>query len=261
MFLIDSHCHLHDKKIEDIDACVKRAIDKGVKGMICIACHTDDFDAVQKICDTYPFIASSVGIHPNDASSHLKEHSIDMLQEMIKNALSYKNVVGIGESGLDYYYDHASPKDQRLLFEMQLQLCSDHRYPIIIHTRDAKEGALDIIKNFPNVQGVFHCFSEDVEFAKKALDLGYYLSFSGIVTFAKATTVQEAAIYCPLDRFLVETDSPYLAPVPYRGKTNEPAYVYEVAKKIADLKKIPFEDVINHTHSNTKRLFERLITL
>jgi TatD DNase family protein len=252
---VDTHCHLNYPEFSDLDAVLQRAADQGVKGFVTINCRLDEIPAIQKIANHHPSIFASVGIHPNDISNHLKELSFDEIQSILEKALTHSKVVGIGETGLDYYYENSKKDDQKKSFEMHIDFAIRHDIPVIIHTRSAQEDTLDILSNFPNVKGIFHCFSENKYFLKRALDIGFYVSFSGIVTFQKSTDIQESVIYCPMDRLLIETDSPYLAPVPHRGKKNEPAFVYHVAQKISDLKNMSLDNIGHHTTHNAQKVF------
>ncbi len=252
---IDTHCHLNYPEFSDLDGVLQRAADHNVKGFVTINCRLDDIPAVQAIANHHPSIFASVGIHPNDVSNHLKELSFHDIASTLKKALNHPKVVGLGETGLDYYYENSTKDDQQKSFEMHIDLAVCHDLPVIIHTRSAQEDTLAILSNFPTVKGIFHCFSENKDFLKKVLDMGLYASFSGIVTFSKSADIQEAAIYCPMDRLLIETDSPYLTPAPYRGKKNEPAFVYHVAQKIAELKTMPLDEVGQHTTHNAQKIF------
>jgi TatD DNase family protein len=195
-----------------------------------------------------------VGVHPHDAAS-LDEAAYAELETLV----AAPEVVAVGEMGLDYHYDH-SPRDvQRRVFARLVALARAHAKPIVIHTREAAADTLEIMaaEGAREVGGVIHCFSEDRAFAERALDLGFYLSFSGIVTFRSAASVHDVAAWAPLDRVLVETDSPYLAPVPMRGKACEPAYVAHTAVRVAALRKMPLRDLANATTANAERCFRR----
>lgn len=240
--LIDTHCHLEDMAV------VERARAAGVKRMINIGCDVDSSKQALAFCSNHADLFFTAGVHPHEASKaepgYLEEFKI-LSQD--------PKCVGIGECGLDYYYDHSDRPTQRRVFEEQVALALELKKPLIIHVRDAHEDCLERLpKNHPTI---IHCFSGTREHAKAFLDKGCTISISGIVTFKKAEEIQAAVIETPLERLLIETDSPYLAPVPYRGKPNEPAYVKFVADKIAELKNIPVEKVIEQTGQNALQIF------
>lgn len=236
---------------------IARANAAGVGGFVVIGVGKDlsQARAAVRLAEKSPAtMAAAVGIHPHDATS-LDDATFAELRELGAR----KDVVAIGEIGLDYHYDH-SPRDvQRETFRRLVGLAGELKKPIVIHTREAADDTIDILRNenARDVGGVIHCFSEDRAFAEKALDLGFYVSFSGIVTFKKTTAIQDVAQWAPADRILVETDSPYLAPIPMRGKPCEPAYVVHTAKRVAELRGIPFEALVEATAENTERLFRR----
>jgi TatD DNase family protein len=254
MTLIDSHCHLDGERFgSDLDQVIARAREAGVEAMVSIGTGDGppDLEAGLRLAEAYPFMYATIGVHPHDAAKANEETWIQM------RALSAKaKVVAIGEIGLDYHYDF-SPRDvQRSVFVRQLELAREAGKPIVIHTREAWDDTVSALRAHwqPEGGGIFHCFSGGPKEAETALELGFHISFSGIVTYPKALDVQEAAKLVPLDRLLVETDAPYLAPVPYRGKRNEPAYVVETAKRLAELREESFETVATATTANWKRL-------
>lgn len=255
--LIDSHCHLdrlnldkHDGKLANI---IDAATARGVEAMLCVAISLENREAVLKIAEEYNHIVASVGVHPLDVEKGLANS--DQLIEWSK----HPKVVALGESGLDYYYSEDSKQVQIESFKIHLQAGSEAQLPIIVHTRSAKEDTLALIKEYGDLEsaGVLHCFTEDWDMAKRALDLNYYISISGIVTFKNAEELRDVVRKTPIERLLVETDSPYLAPIPYRGKPNQPAYVREVAEFVADLKKISYEELIRVSAENFFRLFSK----
>lgn len=255
--LIDSHCHLdrlnldkHDGKLANI---IDAATARGVEAMLCVAISLENREAVLKIAEEYNHIVASVGVHPLDVEKGLANS--DQLIEWSK----HPKVVALGESGLDYYYSEDSKQVQIESFKIHLQAGSKAQLPIIVHTRSAKEDTLALIKEYGDLEsaGVLHCFTEDWDMAKRALDLNYYISISGIVTFKNAEELRDVVRKTPIERLLVETDSPYLAPIPYRGKPNQPAYVREVAEFVADLKKISYEELIRVSAENFFRLFSK----
>jgi TatD DNase family protein len=251
--LIDSHCHIDDARFDaDREAMLQRARDAGIGHFVTIGCDLETSRAAVTLAQRHPFISATVGVHPHEVK-HIQDGWYDELRTLAKS----KGVVAYGEIGLDYHYDHSPREVQRQRFREQVRLARELRLPIIIHTREAQEDTITILKDEKagEVGGVFHCFSGDAWLAKDALDLGFYLSFSGVITFQNATMLRDIVKTVPLDRMLMETDSPYLTPVPHRGKRNEPAYVRHVAEKIAELHGIGVKDVEEATTQNTKRLF------
>ncbi len=255
--LIDSHCHLDRLKLDDydgnLDAAIAAATARGVEQMLCVGISVDNVDAVIAIAERYPQVVSSVGVHPLDVEKGLA----DVAQ--LAAWAAHPKVVAIGESGLDYFYSKDTKSLQQESFAMHLQAGGKVGLPVIVHTRDAREDTLALIHEHGNQEsaGVLHCFTEDWDMARRAMDMNYMISISGIVTFNKADTLRDVVKQIPLDRLLVETDSPYLAPVPYRGKPNEPAYVREVCEYIAELKGISFDELAQHTGDNFHKLFSK----
>ena len=256
--LIDTHTHLDDPRYnDDREVVIVRAREAGVEAFITIGCDRSTSHAAVALAERHSFVYASIGVHPHEVK-HINDGWYDDFRRLAQN----KNVVAYGEIGLDYHYNHSSPKEQRERFREQLQLARELRLPVIIHTREAQEDTINILKeeNASEVGGVFHCFSGDAQLAKDALDLGFYLSFSGILTFQNATMLREIAKNTPLDRVLVETDCPYLTPAPYRGKRNEPAYVSFVAKQLAaihaDGSDLSIGQIERITSENAKRLFK-----
>jgi len=253
--LIDTHVHLDDSRFnEDRDAVLARARDAGIEAFVTIGCDLTTSEAAVRLADQHPSVYASIGVHPHEV-----RHICDDWYDEFRRLAQSKHVVAYGEIGLDYHYNHSSPKDQRERFREQIQLARELALPVIIHTRDAQEDTVKILREeqASDVGGVLHCFSGDAWLAKDALDLGFYLSFSGILTFQNATTLREIAKTVPLDRLLIETDCPYLAPVPYRGKRNEPAYVAHVATQLAGIHPtLTLDDIARNTTRNAKRLFK-----
>jgi TatD DNase family protein len=256
--LVDTHCHLDPQYFPaGPDEVLARAREAGVGGFVVIGVGTDLAPAraavalAKRIQDR---AGAAVGVHPHDAIT-LDDAAYDELAKLAAEP----EVVAIGEIGLDYHYDH-SPRDvQRSAFARLVGLARALKKPIVIHTRNAPADTLDILtsEGARDVGGVIHCFSEDRPFAEKALDLGFDVSFSGIVTFKTSLAVQDVARWAPLDRILVETDSPYLAPIPKRGTPNEPAYVVHTARRVAELRGIAFEALAEATTANAERAFRR----
>lgn len=255
MVLVDSHCHLNllDLASEngDLNAIMKRANEAGVKYFLNVCVEVTDFPALLQTANAYDNVFASVGLHPHH------EGDEPSVEELIRHA-THDKVIAIGETGLDYYRATGDLTWQRDRFVRHIVAAKSVNKPLIIHTREAKEDTLRLLKeeSAQEVQGVMHCFTEDWETAKKALDLGFYISISGIVTFKNAPVVQDVASKVPLDRLLVETDSPYLAPNPYRGKQNEPAYVRHTAQFIADLRGISLDEISAATTDNFFTLFK-----
>ena len=252
---IDSHCHLDRLKLDDydgnLDQLVAAAQQAGVSKMLCVGVDLDNAAQCVALADQYEQVVASVGVHPLDC----KEQVPDLNQ--LKPWLSHKKVVAIGETGLDYYYSADNKPIQQQSFINHLELSKAHRLPVIIHTRDAREDTLQLMKEHgcPEHTGVLHCFTESWEMARTALDMGYYISISGIVTFRNASALREVVRQLPMDRLLIETDSPYLTPVPYRGQSNEPRFVAEVGRFIAELKELSVEELAQQTSDNFYRLF------
>lgn len=248
--LIDSHCHLNFPDLaQRLPEVLANMAEAGVNKAIAISVSRQSFEEVHAIAQDYPNIYATVGIHPDDPEA--EEFS---LEELLERAARPK-VVGIGETGLDYHWCKGDLAWQHQRFALHIEAANRSGLPLIVHTRDAAEDTMRLLREHQAHAGVIHCFTEDVRIAKLALDLGFYISFSGIVTFKNATAIQEAARYVPLDRLLVETDSPYLAPVPKRGKPNEPAYVRHTAAFVAQLRGDSLENIAQATTANCLRLF------
>ena len=252
---IDSHCHLDRLKLDPYDGDLSKAIAEAshnkVDTMLCVAIDLEHIEDVLNIADNYEQVFASVGVHPG--SIDCEEPTVQRLVDLSKR----NKVIAIGETGLDYYYgkDHKDIQLER--FKNHLEASKLTRKPVIIHTRDAKEDTLELINKYsdPQVAGVLHCFTEDLDMAQRAIEQNFYISFSGIVTFKNALELQSVAKALPLDRILIETDSPYLAPVPFRGKSNEPKYVPHVADFLAQLKGVTVEEIAEKTSENFKKLF------
>jgi len=254
--LVDSHCHLdpHNLKGQDADAVLERARAAGVHGFVCVGVSAEPGPAQNAIAlaDRREDVVAVIGLHPHEASAFTPA-----LWDELTRLSHHRKMVAVGEIGLDYHYDF-SPRDaQRDVFRRSIGLAHELGKPIVIHTREAADDTLQILEEEKarDVGGVFHCFSEDVAFARKALDLGFDISLSGIVTFPKSASLHDVAKFVPADRYFVETDSPYLAPVPFRGKRCEPAYVVHTARKIAELRGVTFEQVAQETTANVERRF------
>jgi len=256
--LIDTHTHLDDARYDDDrEAMIARAREAGVDTFVTIGCDLATSRAAIGLAERYPFVYATVGVHPHEV-----KHIGDGWYDELRRLAAHSKVVGYGEIGLDYHYNHSPPKLQRERFREQVLLARELKKPIVVHTREAQEDTIAILReeNAGDVGGVFHCFSGDAWLAKVALDLGFYLSFSGVLTFQNAAMLREIAQTVPLDRILVETDCPYLTPAPHRGKRNEPAYVRLVAEKVAEIKAREgtgsLEEIARLTSANARRLFK-----
>ena len=256
--LTDSHCHLDKIKLDSfdnsLDNLITAATESDVSRLLCACIDLERFDDVLQIAKQYPQIYCSVGVHPT--SEGVKEPSVNDLIELATN----NKVVAIGETGLDYFHISDKDKDmewQRDRFRVHIKAAKEVKKPLIIHTRSAKDDTLKILaeEGADSIGGVIHCFSEDWETAKKAIDLNFHISFSGIVTFNSAKELQTVAQKVPEERILIETDSPWLAPVPKRGKLNQPAYVKYVAEKIAELRGDSYQHMAKISSENFERLF------
>ncbi|UCV06179.1 TatD family hydrolase [Dechloromonas denitrificans] len=250
--LVDSHCHLDFPDLANrLPEVLQRMQENDVGAALCIAVNLEDFPQVLALAETDSRLFASVGVHPE--YTDVEEPSVEQLLALA----AHPKVVAIGETGLDYYWQKDKPEWQRERFRAHIRAARQCGKPLVVHTRESAVDTLRLLQEegAEAVGGVMHCFTENWEIAQQALDLGFYLSFSGIVTFKNATIVKEVAERCPLDRLLVETDSPYLAPVPYRGKPNEPAHVRYVAEEIARLRSVSLETVVAATTDNFFTLF------
>jgi len=253
--LIDSHCHLDSEQFDaDRDAVIERAFEAGIEHMMAIGSGDGppDLEAGIRLADRYEAFYATIGVHPHDASKATPE-TYRRLQELT----AHPKVVAIGEMGLDYHYDYSPRPVQRDVFVEQMRIAAGARKPIVIHTREAWEDTLALLTEHwapTGIGGIIHCFSEGPREAEKALAIGFHISFGGIVTFPKAHAVQEAARAVPADRLLIETDAPFLAPVPKRGKRNEPAFMVETARKLAQLRGTTPEAIAQTTADNFRRL-------
>lgn len=250
--LVDSHCHLNfDPLGNEVEHVLARAKEQGVGHFLCVSVDLEDYPQVLAIAQKYPQVFASVGVHPNHTEG--KDPSAEELVELAHD----NNVVAIGETGLDYYRSEGDLGWQQARFRQHIRAAHESGKPLIIHSRDAATDTIKILKEegANEIGGVMHCFTGDWEGAKAALNLDFYISFSGIVTFKSAESLRDVVRKVPADRMLVETDCPYLAPVPYRGKTNEPAFVRYVAECVAEVRGEPLNDVKENTTANFFRLF------
>lgn len=258
MSLVDSHCHLDLLDLSpfngELDRVIANARDHGVTEMLCVSITLETFPQVLAVSEAYPNVYASVGVHPNERKG--REPDVD---ELVRLARSGRRIVAIGETGLDYFRSEGELDWQLERFRRHIAAARETGLPLIIHMRDANEDTLRILREegADRVGGVMHCFTADLETAEAAIDLGFYISFSGIVTFNNATDLKQVAARIPEDRMLVETDCPYLTPAPFRGQPNQPAYTRYVAEHIAELRGVPYEHVARVTSDNFRRLFLR----
>jgi TatD DNase family protein len=252
--LIDSHCHLDfPKLVEDQAGVVARALRAGVGRMVDVCTRQREFDIVCATAERYTSVFCTIGIHPHVAGEEAEKVKV----EDIVKAASHPKVVGIGETGLDYFYNSSPREAQEESFRRHIRAAQEAKLPVSIHSRDAEEDTLRILKDEGKVSGVLHCFSSRRHLAEEGLTLGLYISFSGILTFKKSQDLRDIARAIPMDRILVETDAPYLAPEPYRGKTCEPAYVVKTAEVLAEAKGVNFDEIAKATTDNFFKLFTK----
>ena len=258
MRIVDSHCHLDRHAADgDLDEVVARARRAGVAAMVTICPRLDEFEAVRRIAEAHDDIWCSLGVHPHEAG----DHGGVTVEELIDLA-DHPKVVGIGETGLDYYYEHSPRPEQRHCFRRHIEASRRTGLPLIVHARDADDDMIQILTEahgegpFP---GLIHCFTSGLELAEKALRIGFYISLSGIISFKNAKPLHAIARDLPLDRILIETDAPFLAPVPRRGKRNEPAYVVHVAEALAAIRGVEAAAIAAATTTNFHRLFDRAV--
>ena len=258
--IVDSHCHLDFKDFQDdLDLVIKKACDANVKHMLSISVNLEDFNNVYKIANSYDNIYCTTGIHPNNVPENKNN---ELLFEKLSLNLKKKKVIGVGETGLDFYRNEENRINQIEYFNTHLEVSGLFNYPTIVHTRNAEKDTINCIEKAVkkhSTKGLIHCFTSTMELAKKVLDEGFYISFSGIITFKKVDDLIDVVKYVPLDRILVETDAPFLAPMPFRGKRNEPSFVTHTLKKIAEIKKKKVEDMAQITTNNFFNLFLNLI--
>lgn len=252
---IDSHCHLDRIDLkpynDDFAAFVEQARSQQIQHMLCIAIDLESYPDMLALVKPYDDISLSVGVHPNVTEG--REPTVDELMQLA----SHPKIIAIGETGLDYFHSKGDLEWQHQRFNNHITVAKNLKKPLIIHTREAGHDSLDVLRaaGADQVGGIIHCFTEDWAYAEKALDLNFYISFSGIVTFKNALAIKEVAQKVPAERFLIETDSPYLAPVPYRGKPNYPTYVRHVAEHIAELRNTTVEAIAEQSSSNFINLF------
>lgn len=251
--IIETHCHLDYLDDAELASTLQKSFDVGVERIITIAVSADNLQAVVDLCHSHPAIWGTQGIHPHEAAAFNEE----VLARVRANAQDAR-ILAIGEIGLDYHYEHAPRKIQQAAFEQQLQLAVDMALPVVIHTRDADDDTRAILENFSGKlhrKGVIHSFTSSEALAEYCLDAGFALGFNGITTFNRAENVRAVVAMTPLDQLLLETDAPYLTPVPYRGRPNAPYYLPFVAECIAQVKNLPVETLLQHAYNNSDALF------
>ncbi len=259
MNFIDSHCHLNYKDFDgELDDILQRAKDVNIKAFLNICTELDEAKTIIATADKYPHIFASVGVHPHDAEPGLTVMNRSELTLWLVEYAKHPKVVALGETGLDYFYDNSPRDQQRESFRAHLDAAKETGLPLIIHTRAANEDTVEILKEYAGqVTGVIHCFSETQWLADECLKLGFYISISGIATFKKSGDLRDIIMTVPLDRLLVETDAPFLAPTPHRGKRNEPSFMIETAKIMADLKGVGLGELAKITTDNFQSLFKK----
>ena len=249
--MIDTHTHINCIEEISVEDVIKNALDNGVEKLIVPAAYPTDIEVVKELAQKYENVYGLLGVHPSEVKGW-NDDLIDKIKEYSKSS----KIVGIGEIGLDYYWDKSFNDLQKEVFIKQIKLANELNFPISVHDREAHKDTFDILTEYnKNSAVVMHCFSGSVEFMKECVKQGWYIAIGGVVTFKKAIKMKEVAKEVPLDKLLLETDAPYLTPVPYRGKTNQPAYVKYVAEEIASIRGISFEEVDEITTQNAKKLF------
>ncbi len=251
MNLFDTHAHYDDSQFDvDRDSVLAGLPLAGVSLVLCPACNMQSARAVTALADRYPFVYAAVGIHPHDAC-HMGPEDVETLAQLSRHS----KVMAIGEIGLDYHYDY-SPRDAQLFcLTQQMELAEALNLPVIIHDREAHEDTLNVVKSFPGVRGVYHCYSGSLESAKTIVSLGYYISFTGVVTYKNARKALETAAWVPDDRLMIESDAPYLAPEPHRGRRNDSSLLRLTNETLAALRGVSAEELAALTTANGKRLF------
>lgn len=250
---IDSHAHLDDERFDDDrEELINSLQENGIEAVLNPGADLKTSRAAVALADKYPFIYAAVGCHPHD-SKFMNDDTMNIFRELAKN----KKVLGIGEIGLDYYYDNSDRETQKIWFREQIRLAKELDLPYIVHDRDAHEDIIRIMKeeHHTGTRGILHCYSGSVEMTREFMKLGFYISLGGPVTFKKAKTPKMVAKEVPMERLLIETDSPYLAPEPFRGKRNEPKFVKYVAEEIAGIREVTVSEIAEKTKENFKRLF------
>ena len=250
--MIDTHSHINFKEYKDnFEGFLDNLKNNNIEKVIIPGVEPENFDEIIDLCNKYQMIYGAIGVHPSECLSYNPE-----VEKKIYMMATKPKIIAIGEIGLDYYWTLETKQQQQFIFRKQLEIAEKLNLPVLIHNRDAHEDTFNILNEFPKLKSVvFHCFSGSIDFAKKCIDKGYYIAIGGVVTFKNAKELKETAKIVPLDKLLLETDAPYLAPVPYRGTINSPAYLKYIAQEIADLRKTTIEEIQEQTTLNAKRLF------
>ena len=251
--MIDSHCHLdHEPLFSNISDVIKRSKEIGLKKILTISTSLESFENIKKIIDIDEMIYGTIGLHPHETSNNTMNTDY-----IVEHARKYEKIIGVGETGLDFYYENSKKNDQIESFIKHIEASIDLKYPLIVHSRSAETETFDILNSYKNtdIKILMHCFTGSKEFAKKLMDLNAYFSASGIITFKNSLELQETFKFISNDRILIETDSPFLAPIPMRGKKNEPSYIKYTLDKLSELKSINFDDLDAITTNNFEKLF------
>ena len=249
--LFDTHAHMNDPAFDqDREAVLLGLKDKGVELMMNVGCCLDSSRDCIAMAERYPFVYASVGSHP-DSADEVNEEVVEAYRQMARQP----KVLAIGEIGLDYYYETIPRQVQQQAFRMQMQLAKELDMPVIVHERNAHDDGMRIVKEFKGVTGVFHCYSGSAEMARQLVDMGWYIGFTGVLTFKNARKAVETAQSIPLERIVLETDCPFMAPEPFRGKRNDPGYLFRMAERLAEIRDLPAEQIWEVTTENAKRLY------
>ena len=251
--MIDSHCHLdHEPLFSNISDVIKRSKEIGLKKILTISTSLESFENIKKIIDIDEMIYGTIGLHPHETSNNTMNTDY-----IVEHARKYEKIIGVGETGLDFYYENSKKNDQIESFIKHIEASIDLKYPLIVHSRSAETETFDILNSYKNtdIKILMHCFTGSKEFAKKLMSLNAYFSASGIITFKNSLELQETFKFISNDRILIETDSPFLAPIPMRGKKNEPSYIKYTLEKLSELKSINFDDLDAITTNNFEKLF------
>ena len=250
--MFDTHAHMDDRAFQDDrDALLEGLAEKGVTLVMNPGCSLESSYNAVALAEKYPFVYAAVGSHP-DVANEVNETVLDAYRKLCKE---HDKVKAIGEIGIDYHYEDIPRQLQLKAFRMQMELAEELNLPVIVHEREAHEDGMAVVREFPKVTGVFHCYSGSAEMARQLVDKGWYIGFTGVLTFKNARKAVETAASLPLDRIVLETDCPYMAPEPFRGKRNDPGYLFRMAEKLAEIRDLPVEEIRRITVENGKRLY------
>ncbi len=250
--MIDTHSHINFEEYkENFEDFLSDLQNNDIEKVIIPGVEPSTFNEIITLTEKYDMLYGAIGIHPSEYKTYTEASEKEII-----NGLSLKKIIAVGEIGLDYYWEQDTKKEQKEIFIKQLEIAKNYHFPVLIHDREAHEDTYNILNDFNLENVIYHCFSGDTEFAKKCIDKGYYIAIGGVVTFKNAVNLKETAKIIPLDRMLLETDAPYLTPVPYRGKLNTPKYLKYIAQEIAKLRNIDVETVKQKTTENAKRIFK-----